>query len=145
MKKRTRIIAWIFLSITGCAFCAAIYIFGIAHVFARLPLRLIVDMLLWGLQWPFWLYLLRRKAWAWSTLVAVYSLLFARWLYHMGWRMVHGTAYQGTHVSPILNLVVSAYALIIVILPLWALLTDRPNGWARNTENPIYNHNKPLI
>lgn len=128
MKKRTRVIAWIYLAVTGYAIWAGVIMFlGLAHGYSVLPWYMVARMLLPVVECPLWLLLLRQRVWVWLPLVVIYSFLSAEWLYIV----VRWYMYWRPHPSPLLELT-GLYTLVIVILPLWALLTDRPGAWNRN-------------
>ena len=86
-------------------------------------------MLPWVVQWPLWTALLRRRAWAWRPLVVLNSCI----LFSGIWLMVRMPGYYIAHqmlrALPFMLAFNLALLGIMVILPLWVLLTNRPSGW----------------
>ncbi|MHB0998310.1 MAG: hypothetical protein ACYC27_03610 [Armatimonadota bacterium] len=134
MKKRTRIIAWIFLICTGYTFLIHILTyFGIVFGYSKPPWYVAVRIFMWGFQWPFWILLLRKHAQAWYVLTVIYAILFVEWIFSLERWIVDGMPYPGTYteasIPMIVILVGVLISLIIIVLPFWTLLTDRPNKW----------------
>ncbi|MHB0997761.1 MAG: hypothetical protein ACYC27_00830 [Armatimonadota bacterium] len=138
MKKRTRIVAWILMIFTAYTFVAFMSKFvTMGHFFANVPWYIIAVTLLHPLQWIFWILLLRKQAWAWYVLTTVYTLLFAQLLYTLViWisRVMSGPS------SSIL-IKYLALNLVITVLPLWILLTDRPKMWTTKPDKALPEHN----
>lgn len=137
MRRRTHLIALVFVGLSIWTFVGALLVTpgAIAHALnpAANPrttdLRLLIGIWVGGLEWPFWWALLRRRPWAWRVLVVVYcgSVL------ERCWTLATAPAYYAAH--PQLDNTVVRFALTLfwalvgTVLPLWALLTDRPGGW----------------
>ena len=112
---------------------------GMSHGYSILPWYLIAQVLIGGLQWPFWIFLLKKRVWAWYILTAVYMINFAQWLFTVGAHLVYGAAGQGIQRPLISSVIISAYALIITIVPLLTLLTDHPGSWNQDLEQNVAN------
>ncbi len=127
LKKRTRAIAWTFLVVSVWSL-------------AELPIAIMafrhrpvswVSGLLSSVLWVFWIALLRGRTWAWWTLVAAYTASSA-WY---AWGITQAPAYYATHhkalAHPWQAMIPGTVMLVLMgLVPLWALLADRPSGWA---------------
>lgn len=119
MKTRTKIIACLFAAYSALML---LVMFGTITHYGPFHLWIYSRLGLGAIQWVFWIDLLRKKAWAWSILSIVYVLEILL--------VMVGTVYYWPraihHFLP--NLLVF---LLMVVLPLWILLTDRPSMWSR--------------
>ncbi|MHB1000632.1 MAG: hypothetical protein ACYC27_15435 [Armatimonadota bacterium] len=139
MKKRTRIIAWIYMICTGYTFLINIIMYAsIITGYSKAPWYLAVQILMWGFQWPFWIFLLRKQTWAWYVLTIIYAILSIEWIFSIGKWIIDGMPYSKTYTEASIPMIVILagilFSLIIIVLPFWALLTDRPNLWKTNTD-----------
>lgn len=107
MKIRTLVISYVLAAYTLFVCC----------IMLSIPKHFSLRMFVLAVQWPLWIALIKKKSWAWAGLTIIYALL----LLHGLWNAV----ISGLHVKPLGLLVM----LLVVILPLWALLTDRPSSW----------------
>lgn len=134
LKKRTRIIAWIYMVISVYSFLCILQMICRMHSSA-FPWYATAQAFLWGNQWPFWIGLLKRQSWAWSALVSGYFLISLSWAYSIGDSLIHGGPKMGPHISAVTSGLGWACVLAVVVLPIWALATDRPSGWHGGSDN----------
>ena len=143
MKKRTKVIAVIFMGFSLYAFYfvllfapgAVVYVLHLGPDGKSGSPGLYIGMLAVGLEWPFWICLLRRKAWAWRVLVIV----CCGWILERIWALATAPAYYAAHPqlehAGLRFAATLSWALIGTGIPLWALLTDKPSGWSQ-VSNP---------
>lgn len=147
MKNRTRIVAIIFMLMSVASLVSAMMltpgvIQNIIHPGGRrVDFLLYVGSLVAGLEWPIWSALLRRKDWAWKVLVFLYS----GWVLERIWTLATAPAYYAAHPklehTGLMFATTLLWALIGTGVPLWALLTDKPDGWSQpaNPQSEIPN------
>lgn len=127
LKKRTRVIAWIALVFSAISFIELpLVILAYRHKPGSL-----ISGLPGALLWVLWIGLIGKRVWAWWALVAAYAAMSVWYV----WGIAHTPAYYSAHHKVLAH---SWYAMIpgsvmlilAVLIPLWALLTDRPLNWA---------------
>lgn len=133
MKKRTEAIAGLLV------LCCGFNFFVLACTAIGGVWKVALSALPFGLQFPFWIGLIFKRAWAWYTLIVILSLTLIQAVVYIG-RM---PGYYFNHATwrPLLPSMLTldfAWLTILVILPLIFLLTDRPGGWA-NPQSEIRN------
>ena len=129
MKKRTRVVAWIFL----------VYSAGSCLLFFPVMLmthwRNVVPGVLWSIQWPLWIGLIGHRKWAWRPLATIYIAMFLFMLQHVARLPGFYAAHPGmSHRLPMVLMGNIGATLVMTVLPLIILLTDRPSGWRPPTE-----------
>lgn len=122
LRRRTRVIAWIFIAVSLYSIPSIILVLVAPHL--RNP-QILASLLLSAIEWPFWALLLNRRYWAWWVLVCSCSIPVC-W---GAWTILspHHQTLHHHMVSPIWGIL---WYLVLDVLPLWALLTDRPHGHA---------------
>ena len=134
MKTRTRIVAWVFAIYSSYVWLVVLRTAASTH---GVPWWLIRRVLPWVILCPFWIGLLKRKAWAWWPLVALHALTALAGLVAIirapGAYLAHPNI--TTSLARLLAIYLGFLA-IEVVLPLWILLTDRPSGWANPQSVP---------
>lgn len=118
LLRRTRVIAWIYIALSLYSTSFIVFLWS-PHL--RNPQSL-TSLVLSVIQWPFWALLLNRRYWAWWVLVFNFGILIC-WA---AWTMVsphHQSLHHhlGNAIWGILSY------LVLYVLPMWALLTDRPS------------------
>lgn len=128
MKKRTRIVAWIFMIFSMLAFIAGVFMgYGMMHGYNKSSSYTLANIYLWGLQWPFWILLLKQRKWAWFPIIVACTFLCIHTLYNI---FKYNIVHPETNMHSLLeNLILIVYNLIITVLPLWILITDRSSIW----------------
>ena len=132
MKKRTLIIAWVFLVVMG--YQSIIRLLAIPGTYVhihRLPWWFLWQIAPDLLQVPFWSALTRQKRWAWWPLVVILGLMLTRTAVSLVRMPVYCSAHPAMlHDLPRLLAWGVGMVLVMFALPLWTLLTDRPSRWA---------------
>jgi hypothetical protein len=131
LKKRTSIVAWVCLVYSAISFLSLPLAFVIFRHRPGSWLSNVPGALLWAL----WIPLLGKRVWAWRSLVAAYAALSVWYV----WSIAHTPAYYAAHHKVLAHswyaMIPGAIMLILMVLtPLWALLADKPSGWARSEE-----------
>lgn len=134
MLKRTHITAWVFMAISAYAFLFLLLFIFQAH--NALGKYLLWQTMLWALQWPCWIGLLKKRKQSWAALVIIFALIGLGWILKLVQTLVYFPSNSELHPSLMVNLVsILATLLLESGLPLWILLTDKPSQWINKEVN----------
>lgn len=146
MKKRTRVIAWIFLIVECCTFLLSLIIntkYILNHTSQILDLIPLLSLLV--VQGLLWLMLLKEQKWAWWVLTIEHTLLTLGCMWCSGELMISYLTHQKFHIPIVPLIVLAIFFLAIYGTTFWVLLTDRPSGWAAHpTANELLDQQKEL-
>lgn len=127
LKKRTNTVAWIYLVYSAISFLSLPIAF---MIFRHKPGSWLYNVP-GALVWAFWIPLLGRRVWAWWSLVAAYAAMSVWYVWAIAQTPGYFAAQHKVLANPWHALIPGAVMLVLIVLiPLWALLTDRPSGWA---------------
>ena len=128
MKKRTRIVAWVFIILANLGTLVTLVTVQ-SMFFGRLAksgypvfwgITVITNLAIGICSLIGWPNLLKRRPWAWAMLVAIFGFTAARLPFYI---VFEGHSFHGHWLKMILG------AGVLIAFPLWVLLTDRPSGW----------------
>lgn len=134
MKKRTRVLVWVFLvltSLTTLRFVLTAIKYSLVPAPAGWERTVVLCLVINTSIVTAWVFLLKGRAWAWKALLFL-PLAFAAKL----------IAYQGLYTARAhaitMGALVRAIPMLVIELglPLLVLLTDRPSGWANPQSVP---------
>lgn len=136
MKKRTRVVAWIML-VYSAWFSVFLLLWALPYthllphfVPSSMPSGMLQNILPVCIQVPLWIFLLKRRTWAWWGLTIIYCGLALFTLYWVACTPSYWLARGRTAIIPIVLMTILNLLLrSIFVLPLFFLLTDRPRGW----------------
>lgn len=135
MKKRTRIMAWLYSILTAYS----LVLLGLVLLNPRGgPHRLAIlsNVCVCVVLFPGWVGLLYWRRSAWKVLTILYALIGVSWIVQGPRILLHGIAHKTS-----LEKTLAGFALYLLwmlaswVFPLLVLLTDRPEGWSSGTEN----------
>lgn len=118
MKQRTYIVAWIFMIYTF--YSNVIMYKNLLFYYSGPLLYLMPNTLLMGLKWISWIFLIKKKIWAWYALIVIYSISLPNSLYNL-----YSSLNMGMRIGT------SVFHLSMVVLPVIFLLVDRPGMWKK--------------
>lgn len=128
MKKRTRIVAWVFMVIGACA--SLMYLSVLRQ--NRGEIAVAGYGRVWALQLPLWICFLKKFAWARAILIGIFSIISVVCLIESVGMISDELARR----LPFLTVAAESGTMLAVltltgVLPLWILLTDKPSGWQK--------------
>ena len=135
MKPRTRFLASFLLVYSAIAFIALVgtlqHYGGAPRTAKGIAWGLLGLLLFWGLQWPFWWAVVKRKAWAWWVLVVGFAGFgILGFLSSIQYLLTH------LHEGVAQSVAIAVGDVLIYGGVAWLLLTDRPGGWSRSAAQP---------
>lgn len=131
LKKRTRVIAWIFMLFSALMFVVACLVaYNRYSDWWWHPAPLLA-----GLQWPVWIGLLRKRSWAWSALMAMQFLLAIIWIGSIGYWLIQIASTTNLPVLTVGGGLILIFRITFIVLPFLILATDRPSGWQKTGDS----------
>jgi hypothetical protein len=137
LKRRTSIVAWICLVYSAISFLSLPLAFVIFR--HRPGSWLSLFNVPGALVWALWIPLLGKRVWAWWALTVTYAAMSVLDVWGVAQAPQYYAAQHKALAHPYHAMIPGAVMLVLLVLiPLWALLSDRPSGWA-NPQSEIPN------
>ena len=137
LKRRTRIVAWITVVLCGAEFLLSSAVEPLSFAVGSHKSHFTKDVALTlpvAIQFCFWTALLYERKWGWWGSV-VFTFIGGLWgIWFIAFKPVHRIAGHEVYNSPQAMLVYGIMGLAFTALAMWILLTDRPRGWGKGTE-----------